>query len=177
VLKDIWIDHDRTREGIILAQLYNEADDEDKVLVKKYFLTVICHGDVWMEPGVLDDTENGLMRGLRATTDRMFELQQKQLMVSKHQAASGSQGLRATSRLHAPHPNPKYTHKTHYRIVFEEKGVTIDLIPSFPEVMKVLTETVTVCSYPITHSHQFTPSAIQLYNFCENWDGYIATLA
>ena len=143
VLKDIWIDHDRTREGIILAQLYDEAGDEDKELVKKHFLTVICHGDVWTEPDVLDDTENGLMRGLKATMDSMFELQQKQLVVSKHQAASGSQGLRATSRLHAPHPNLKYTHKTHYRIVFKEKGVTIDLIPSLPEVMKVLTETVT----------------------------------
>jgi hypothetical protein len=143
VLKDIWIDHDRTREGIILAQLYDEADDEDKELVKKHFLTVICHGDVWTELDVLDDTENGLMRGLKVTMDSMFELQQKQLVVSKHQAASGLQGLCVTSRLHAPHPNLKYTHKTHYRIVFKEKGVTIDLIPSLPEVMKVLTETVT----------------------------------
>jgi hypothetical protein len=106
-------------------------------------IKVICHGDVWTEPDVLDDTENGLMRGLKATTDSMFELQQKQLVVSKHQAASGSQGLRATSRLHAPHPNLKYMHKTHYHIIFKEKGVTIDLIPSLPEVMKVLTETVT----------------------------------
>jgi hypothetical protein len=143
VLKDIWIDHDCTREGIILAQLYDEADDEDKELVKKHFLTVICHGDVWTEPDILNDTENGLMRGLKATMDSMFELQQKQLVVSKHQAASGSQGLHATSRLHAPHPNLKYMHKTHYCIVFKEKGVTIDLIPSLPEVMKVLTETVT----------------------------------
>jgi hypothetical protein len=143
VLNDIWIDHDCTREGVILAQLYDEADDEDKELVKKHFLIVICHGDVWTEPNVLDDTEGGLMRGLTAATDSMFELQQKQLVVPKHQAASGSQGLRATSCLHAAHPNLKYTHKTHYRIVFEEKGVTIDLIPIFPEVMKVLTETVT----------------------------------
>ena len=143
VLKDIWIDHDRTREGISLAQLYDEADDEDKELVKKHFLTVVCHGDVWTEPDILDDTEIGLMRGLKAPIDSMFELQQKQLVVSKHQAASGSQGLRATSRLHAPHPTLKYMHKTHYRIVFKEKGVTIDLIPSLPEVMKVLTETVT----------------------------------
>ena len=77
VLKDIWIDHDRTREGIILAQLYDEAGDEDKELVKKHFLTVICHGDVWTEPEVLDDTENGLMRGLRAT------LNSKPLLVRK----------------------------------------------------------------------------------------------
>jgi hypothetical protein len=161
VLKDIWIDHDRTREGLILPQLYDEADDEDKEIVKKHFLTVICHGDVWTEPNVLDDTENGLMRGLTATTDSMFEPQQKQLVVPKHQAASGSQGLHATSRLHAPHPNLKYTHKTHYRIVFEEKGVTIDLISSFPKVMKVLTETVLrpniSTAVKLCHQKQTTP--------------------
>jgi hypothetical protein len=143
VLKDIWIYHDCMREGVILAQLYDEADDKDKELVKKHFLTVICHGDVWTELEVLDNTENGLMCGLKVTKDSMFELQQKQLVVSKHQAASGSQGLRVTSCLHAPHPNLKYTHKTHYRIVFKEKGVTTDLILNLPEVMKILTETVT----------------------------------
>jgi hypothetical protein len=143
VLNDILINHDCTREGVILAQLYDETNDEDKELVKRLFLTVICHGDVWTEPNVLDDTENGLMRGLTVTTDSMFEPQQKQLVVPKHQAASGSQGLRAMSHLHAAHLNLKYMHKTHYHIVFKEKGVTIDLILIFPEVMKVLTETVT----------------------------------
>ena len=143
VLKDIWINHDHTREGIILTQLYDEADNEDKELMKKHFLTVVCHGDVWTEPDILNDTENGLMHGLKAPIYSMFELQQKQLVVSKHQAASGSQGLRVTSRLHAPHPNLKYMHEIHYSIVFKEKGVTIDLIPSLPKVMKVLTETVT----------------------------------
>ena len=128
---------------IILAQLYDEADDEDKELVKKHFLTVICYGDVWTEPDIFNNTENGLMRGLKATINSMFELQQKQLVVSKYQAASGSQGLRAMSCLHAPHPNLKYMHKTHYHIVFKERGVTIDPILSLPKVMKVLTKTVT----------------------------------
>ncbi|KAN0109362.1 hypothetical protein V8E52_009406 [Russula decolorans] len=36
----------------------------------------------------------------------------------------------------------KYAHKTHYRIVFKEKGITIDRIRSLPDVMTVLTETV-----------------------------------
>jgi hypothetical protein len=40
--------------------------------------------------------------------------------------------LRATSRLHAPYPSLKHAHKTHYRIVFEEKGSTIDLDPEPP---------------------------------------------
>jgi Fungal protein kinase len=142
VLKDIWIDHDRTREGAILAQLYDEADDEDKKLVKQYFLTTVCHGDVWRELNAIDDTEQGLMRGLKAAVDN-FELQRKKLVISKQAAAPGSQKLRATSRLHVPHPSLKYAHKIHYRIVFEEKGTTIDLIPSLPDVITILTGTVT----------------------------------
>lgn len=142
VLKDIWIDHDRTREGDILALLHAEADDEDKRLVEKHFLTAICHGDVWTELNVLDDTENALMRGLKVTTDRQFKLQRKHLVIPKHEPASGSEGLRAISRLQAPHSHLKYAHKTHYRIVFKEKGITIDLIKSLPDVMTVLIETV-----------------------------------
>jgi hypothetical protein len=37
---------------------------------------------------------------------------------------------------------PRYTHRTHYRIVFEEKGITIDRIRSLPDLMAVLSEIV-----------------------------------
>jgi hypothetical protein len=69
VLKDIWIDSDRTREGNILALLYAAANDKDRQLIEKHFLTTICHGDVWTELGILDDTANALMRGLKITAD------------------------------------------------------------------------------------------------------------
>jgi hypothetical protein len=141
VLKDIWIDHDRMREGAILTQLCDEAEDEDKKLVKKLFLTTVCHGDTLNEAGRCDDTENGLMRGLQTVTDS-FDLQQKPLATSKHEAGSGSQGLRATSLLHIPCSSTTYTHKVHYRIVFEEKGETIDRIESLSEVVKILIEIV-----------------------------------
>ena len=113
----MWIDSDRRREGVILGQLYDEADDEDKLLVKKHFLTTICHGDVWMGTAV-DDTANGLMRRLKITEDGVFKLQRKQLVLQKREVGLGCW---ATSRLHAPHPNLKYAHKTHYRIVFKER--------------------------------------------------------
>jgi hypothetical protein len=142
VVKDIWIDHDRTREGTILAELHAQASNEDKKLVDKFFLTSICHGDVWTKPGILDDTENGLMRGLKLSAGNVFELQRKQLVLEKQPVPPGSEGLRAISRLPVPHPHLKYAHKTHYRIVFKEKGVTIDLIPSLPDVMTILTEIV-----------------------------------
>ena len=61
VLKDNWIDKDRAREGTILAQLYSEARGEDKVLMKKYFLTTVCHGDIWLDENVADETEESIM--------------------------------------------------------------------------------------------------------------------
>jgi hypothetical protein len=142
VLKDIWIDHDRTREGAVLALLHAGASDEDKSLVEKHFLTTICHGDVLTELNVLDNTDNALMRRLKVTTGREFKLQRKQLVIPKHEPASGSEGLRAISRFQARHSHLKYSHKTHYRIVFKEKGITVDLIKSFPDVMMVLSDTV-----------------------------------
>jgi hypothetical protein len=102
VLKDIWIDHDRMREGDILAQLYDKADDEDKKVVKKHYLTTICHGDVLVETDTADDTRD-LMRRLKTTEDNVFELQKKESMVPRHEGTSGSQVT--------------YPGKAHYRIL------------------------------------------------------------
>jgi hypothetical protein len=131
VLKDIWVDNDRTREGNIVASLHAAANYEDKELVEKHFLTTICHGDVWTELDILDDTSNALMRGLNITPDRdsLFELQRRPFIQNYIPRFVSESRLR-------------YTHKTHYRIVFKEKGITIDLIRSLPDVMTVLTETV-----------------------------------
>jgi hypothetical protein len=116
-----------------------EANTEDKKLVEK--LTTICHGDVWMAPKLPDDTKICLMWGLKITTDSVFQLQRKQLMLEKHQTTTESEGLQAISSLPVPHLNLKYAHKTHYRIVFK-KSITIDLILSLPDIMTILTGTV-----------------------------------
>ena len=143
VLKDIWIDNDRTREGAILAQLYDEADAGDKELLKKHFLTTVCHGDVCIGPNV-DDTGNGLMRGLSRDKCNLFQLQKEsvQRIHREGEGPSGSRGLRATSRLHGQRPAVTYMHKTHYRIVFEEKGVPIDEVRKLGDVMKGLADIV-----------------------------------
>jgi hypothetical protein len=46
------------------------------------------------------------------------------------------------TRLDRQHENLKYAHKTHYRIVFKEKGITIDRIPTLRGVLETLIETV-----------------------------------
>jgi Fungal protein kinase len=139
VLKDIWIDTDRTREGAILAQLYNKANDQDKALVQRYSLTAICHGDVWIHEAVVDDTEKALMRNL-PSPDSVFILRANS--VSESQSGTGSEALRAMTRLGHQDVDLKYAHKTHYRIVFKEKGITIDRIPTLHRVLETLIETV-----------------------------------
>ena len=126
VLKDIWIDSDRRREGDILTSLYEEADTKDRPLVRRYFLTAVCDGDVWTEMDILDDTANTLMRGLDMTVSPASSIN------SPPNSLSNPQGKLTQT----------YTPKTHYRIVFEEKGRTIDRLNTLPEVMTVLTETV-----------------------------------
>jgi Fungal protein kinase len=135
VLKDIWIDHDRTREGDILAELCKGAVEEDKLLVKEYFLTTVCHGDVWIKEAV-DDTAKGLMRGLSLNTNT-FPLH-RTWNPRPRIVPSGSEGLRATGRLHTLPSTLWYPHKTHYRIVFKEIGVTIDRLTTLDEVVKTL---------------------------------------
>jgi len=134
VLKDTWVDSDRTREGNILASLHAEAGREDRKLVEKHFLTTICHGDVWTEFDILDDTANALMRALNITSDHdsLFELQRKPFI----------QNYGPPWPLSGSESHLRYAHKTHYRIVFKEKGITIDRMRSLPDVMTVLTGTV-----------------------------------
>jgi hypothetical protein len=141
VLKDFWINSDRMREGNILRSLHEAADNEDKKLVEKHFLTTICHGDVRIEP-IFDDTANALMRGLEIPKDNgsLFKLQRHPIMQNP-KPATGSKGLRATARVQNPNRrHQRYEHKTHYRIVFKEICTAIDNMESLPEVMNVLTD-------------------------------------
>jgi hypothetical protein len=141
VLKDIWIDSDRMREGDILSSLYESADGEDRRSVEKHFLTTICHGDVRTGNDMLDDTGKVLMRGLEIRPDcSLFELQRNPIMQNSKRP-SGSEGLRATIRVQVSNSHQRYEHKTHYRVVFKEIGTTIDNMTSLPDVMKVLKDT------------------------------------
>ena len=77
------------REGVILAQLYDEAKGNNKDLMQKYFLTAICHGDVRSDPDIFDDTELGLMRRLN-TTDRFSVLELRNVLNSPTGTSSKS---------------------------------------------------------------------------------------
>jgi hypothetical protein len=83
------------------------------------------------------------MRGLNITPDHdsLFKLQLKPL-IQNYEPSSGSEALRAISRVQAPHSHLRYAHKTHYRIIFKEKCITVDRMKSLPDVMTVLTKIV-----------------------------------
>ncbi|KAN0109363.1 hypothetical protein V8E52_009407 [Russula decolorans] len=142
VIKDVWIDDDRNREGKIRALLDEDANDEDKQSAEEHFLTPICHGDVWVKINTPDDTTDALMRGLDVTRDPvldrdwLFTLQQTPLSRTSTQA-SRSTSLQAGSLPQDPQERT-YAHKTHYRIVFKEKGIPIDRLRSLHDVMTAL---------------------------------------
>jgi hypothetical protein len=73
------------------------------------------------------------MRGFRTSPDSAFELQQKRLVVSKHEAAPGSEGLPSGDQSPSCSVSESETcTQDTLPHVFEKKGSTIDLIPNLP---------------------------------------------
>ena len=142
VLKDTWIDSDRTREGKVLSSIDAAIDDtDDREVFETNFLTRICDGNVWTDFDTLDDTVH-LMCGLNIDPRvPLFEVQ-RQLTPRSNELPSGSAGLRATTDAKNLELHPIYAPKTHYRAVFGEKCESIYDIKSLPDIMTVLIETV-----------------------------------
>jgi hypothetical protein len=110
----------------------------------QHFLTTICHGDVRLGPEVVDDTEYGIMRGLK-TKVIMFYLTYV-WTGSTSIPDSRSESLGATDILDYHNPTT-YAHKVHYRIVFKEQGTTIDNVRRFHDVLKTLEDAVKGLSF------------------------------
>ena len=64
VIKDSWVDVNRTKEGDTLSELLKDASDNEKAM----FLTVLVHGVVTID-GREDLTRDLLMNGYLVTTD------------------------------------------------------------------------------------------------------------
>jgi hypothetical protein len=66
VLKDTWVEEDRSREGQILRNLFEKIQSrggEEKLRdAKQYFLTSVAYGDVTID-GAADHTKDLIMRG------------------------------------------------------------------------------------------------------------------
>lgn len=133
VMKDYWIDEDRTREGDILQelrQLYSNHDDED--LFNSLFLTVVAHGDVYIDDN-LDNTRHLMTRGVAPPDcdrpENRFALDPVPLrfktpsgsIISVNAGSQAQQGLAKDAKPLNPPPRRKYVDywtKSHYRMLF-----------------------------------------------------------
>ena len=136
VLKDVWADVDRDREGDILAAIRREAKGRSSSWVKrveKYFLTTATYGDVYV---------NG-----KPDKSRRWEVPKKvgllELKTGPKESRRVATNLAAVGAI-ALEPRSGepviqyYSTKVHHRIVFKEKGTTIRDIKSLHSVFRYL---------------------------------------
>lgn len=149
VLKDVWIDSDRVREGKVINDILSSTEDtEIKAELAAILLTKETHGDVYVG-GVVDHTIDGPSRDkyIRNNTTKFF---------LRHESPSSSTDTNTRSTIvidmpvgscnDGPAPKPKevaepiyYHSKFHYRIVFEEECATLHSIKSMRATVFVLT--------------------------------------
>ncbi|KAJ3555474.1 hypothetical protein NM688_g2555 [Phlebia brevispora] len=140
VLKDTWIDSERTREGDIMEAIMADAADAHRSTLQNLLLTVVCHGDVIGPMQVLDMTYD-----LKNVPWRLFEM--RKITAHENRAYTISHDTRTASGsyLDRPRISPEnsdkptdYGHRTHYRIVFQEVGESLHRVKSMRTVFKAL---------------------------------------
>jgi hypothetical protein len=132
-IKDVWVDDDRDREGWIRAKIEEGANEEDKLLIQQYFMTVLHHGDVIIF-GQTDHTWNLIMRQADVPSEVRFPLRRN--LDSDRPEPVPSSG--STPFIHipgltcAPHAEYyQYHAKVHYRVVYREVAQALHDVQSF----------------------------------------------
>lgn len=162
-LKDSWIDHDRMREGDIQAQIRSEmATAKDKEDMDRLFLTVLAHGDVYIQERP-DHTRDLITHGADVPIDCPDFILPNQLKIRKSQTSKSrgrsrpappTMGTGHHRSLEEQMPPPatqiRYLLKIHYRIVFREVCEPLHKMTSMRDVFNVLRqivlgETIRVC--------------------------------
>jgi hypothetical protein len=125
-LKDTWVDTSRAREGQTYKNVLAGATDEEK----RFFLTVVCDGDVKLESGK-DDTTLGTRRG--SPPDASFQVFDKPARSDSDYLFIGN------SRLPLPvEKTPAFVNRVHYRIVFNEVGVPLSDLSNMGEIWQAV---------------------------------------
>ncbi|KAI0943401.1 hypothetical protein AcW1_002572 [Taiwanofungus camphoratus] len=139
-LKDSWIDSDRDREGDLSASLRDSAaSEEDREDIDARFLTVLHHGDVYID-GNADDTRTLMTRSMEIPS----ECSRYNVQIPPEGIWSGSNT--GTGHYRTPQeynqemiePPPMHHPKAHYRIVFKEVCKPFYKITSLALILKVL---------------------------------------
>ena len=130
VLKDSWVDSDRALEGDTLATILEGASDEERSL----FLTVLQHGVVFID-GQEDRTRELILHGYDIRINHYFSLPSyrrrpdSQDKIFHHPL----NGMVYEAKILEVHPKPgrqlqpsrRYRPQVHYRLVFQEQGVSL----------------------------------------------------
>ncbi|KDQ10991.1 hypothetical protein BOTBODRAFT_190144 [Botryobasidium botryosum FD-172 SS1] len=148
VLKDVWIEDDRTREGTIYEEVLEAIGPEDMDRAKAHFLTIICHGDVMLKkPGghqMADNTKDSIRGGyvIPQSDSQAFPK-----LWRKFASAPLTTHAVTTEIGSIPELSPaiigdldtgKFYSRTHYRIVFGEVGIPVKDVTRMDQVLRAL---------------------------------------
>ena len=161
VIKDSWVDHDKPREGDLLVQLMARLRDTlgvDMKAAASYFLTVLRQGDVYID-GEVDATFSKIMWGtdVQKTFDTLWVRPPGHFTESesttdnsrsKNSSSVGqaemerlpTMGRLRTTQLSEVTQGFEYTkhHRSHYRIVFQERGKSLHQIDDLRDRFQAL---------------------------------------
>lgn len=143
VLKDVWVEHRRKREGVRLRGVLDKLNDQEK----GYFMTSSEHDDVLIN-GKADLTEELLMSGLQLQTEvRKRVWKRYHLKTSKlyHENETIRDGFyRGQYDLDWSAEPLKYSSKSmsHYRIVYDEMGTPVFDLTTMHEVFQALIDAI-----------------------------------
>jgi hypothetical protein len=141
VLKDVWADITRPREGQNREALLKAANKQDCEVLKTHIMTVLASGDVLVD-GKPDSTGE-MLRDLSLPDRATFRLQRAAIPPRKSYLGDGNNSQWDYAFQHAPHPlHLTYPDKVHHRVVFKEIGTPIDTLPNLKDVRVVLTDIV-----------------------------------
>ncbi|KAI0086025.1 hypothetical protein BDY19DRAFT_996211 [Irpex rosettiformis] len=132
VMKEYWVDSDRMREAEIWRRILEDAvTEEDRELLKRHLLTPLYSGDVVVD-GKLDTTDR-LRNHATISADDGFKMapltRDSRQTNPNYSAIEASQGFGAIPPWLVSPAIPRIVvldDKSHHRIIFKEKGVTIE---------------------------------------------------
>ncbi|KAF8498440.1 hypothetical protein JB92DRAFT_3125288 [Gautieria morchelliformis] len=150
VVKDVWIDADRVREGDIRTMLEEQASNNktNKNKIAKHFVTVLFSGDVLID-GQIDDTFDFIQRGHEIPPDS----DELKLRVHKSNgiAVSVSTGGLPITYPTMPFFRRVYGPKAHYRLIFAQVAQPIYSIRTLPQFFLAMRDAATALQLMATY--------------------------
>lgn len=147
VIKDYWVDSDRIREAVVWDRIISAAKDDKQASLLNHLLTPLCSGDVII--GSQPDSTFGVIRraaGLPSNAQVFPTVHTKPpkfagLLVED--MPLGPMGTAAILRPIACTPEvPAGSNKHRHRIVFAEKGKTIETLTSVCNIFRAGAQTI-----------------------------------